>query len=213
MNKPKVMLGVIHGQMLSASFAFSLIHLLQNDKALDNSMLCEVKSGPRVAAARNTLADEFLQTDATHLLMIDTDMVIPREAVTTLLATCKPIVGGLYFQLNPDGSVSPSIMDYQKQTGLYQARGTWRPNEVLACNATGAACLMVERQVFQSFRAPGAYPWFEEQSIRDQPVGEDLVFCQRAQLAGHPVHVHTGLLFGHEKPIVVGPGIVPRAAH
>ena len=51
-----------------------------------------------------------------------------------------------------------------------------------------------------------AAPWFRESAFGAalSLLGEDLTFCLRCAAAGIPVHVHTGVQFGHVKPVMLG---------
>ena len=49
-----------------------------------------------VARARNALTMDFLKTECTHLLFIDSDLVFSGEQVARLLAHNKEIIGGFY---------------------------------------------------------------------------------------------------------------------
>jgi hypothetical protein len=49
-----------------------------------------------ITRARNYLADEFLRSDATHLLFIDSDIAYNPMDVLAMLAFDKPVIGGPY---------------------------------------------------------------------------------------------------------------------
>ena len=49
-----------------------------------------------ISRARNELAAEFLKTDSTHLMFIDSDLAFTADHVKRLLDRDKDIVGGLY---------------------------------------------------------------------------------------------------------------------
>jgi hypothetical protein len=51
------------------------------------------------------------------------------------------------------------------------------------------------------FAAP--YQWFREEAFFEQPVGEDITFMLRAMTLGFKPHVHTGIVIGHEKHMMV----------
>lgn len=57
---------------------------------------CRPKSESLVPRARNYVAREFLESDCTHLLFIDADIVFQPSDVLALLETRKPFVGGAY---------------------------------------------------------------------------------------------------------------------
>jgi hypothetical protein len=70
-----------------------------------------------------------------------------------------------------------------------------------------AACLLDSPpsvlEVVQAKEFSTVHPWFQEREVKGKAVGEDLTFCMRAQLAGFPVQVHTGIQIGHVKSHVL----------
>lgn len=182
-----------------------------------------VRSGALLAAARNSVVDQFLAEDAADwLLFIDSDMVFERESLEQLFEhadpeTC-PIIGGLCFGLDfvdgpfpvvyklvdtPDGPMThrPSVLD--QDTGL------------LPVDATGAAFLMIHKRVLLAMRERGfskAYPYFQETELGGgHPVGEDIAFCLRARTLGFPIVVNLDLRVGHKKDQIVV-GAAPKTA-
>ena len=59
-------------------------------------------------------------------------------------------------------------------------------------DATGAACLLVHRDVFAKTER-----WFDRRQIDGEWVGEDLSFCLKVREAGYDVLVDTALEFDH----------------
>jgi FkbM family methyltransferase len=55
-----------------------------------------VGSGDGVGRTRNVLTAEFLKSDCTHLLFMDSDLIFSVEHVKELLLADQPIVGGFY---------------------------------------------------------------------------------------------------------------------
>ncbi len=98
--------------------------------------------------------------------------------------------------------------------------------------ATGAACLMVSREVLTAIRAEYGNRWFHhvplvqwallgrelariddpvkiEETIRNavlsaDELGEDISFCRRARDLGYHIYAHTGLFFDHSKLLLMG---------
>lgn len=52
--------------------------------------------GPNVMMQRDMLAHEFLQTDCSHLLFVDSDMAFPADLCHRLLAAGKRVIGTIY---------------------------------------------------------------------------------------------------------------------
>lgn len=140
--------------------------------------------GFQVDIARNQITSAVLANPAvTHLMWIDDDMVFDPAAVKRLLDLDLPIVGGLCY-----GRRHPymPILIYFTERG-HSFRYDF-PEDVIEVDATGAAFLLVKREVFAKV---GQDPW------RTQGVGEDISFCMRARAAGFPIKVDTREKIGH----------------
>jgi hypothetical protein len=108
------------------------------------------------------------------------------------------VLGGLAFIASSatekvDGFIQPTLWVLDA-AGDYAAVTDYPQNTLVDVDATGAACLMVHRRVLGMFR-----DWFDT----DGRLGEDLSFCNRVRGAGYQIRVHTGLRFGHSKPMVI----------
>jgi hypothetical protein len=126
-----------------------------------------------VTRARNYLVDEFLRSDATHLMFIDSDIDFEADSVLQLLALDKPIIGGPYpkktiawekvFDAAHLGVVAPAdnplkLAEYSADYVFNLVPGTTefsidQPVQVLEL---GTGFMMAKREVFDQFRE--AYP-------------------------------------------------------
>lgn len=126
-----------------------------------------------ITRARNYLVDEFLRSNATHLMFIDSDITFEAQDVLALLALDKPINGGPYpkktiswekiYDAAKLGMVDDNPNKLELFAGDYVMNvppGTTQikmdePAEVLEI---GTGFMMVKREVFEKFR--DAYPEF-----------------------------------------------------
>jgi len=129
-----------------------------------------------ITRARNYLVDEFLRTDFTHLLFIDSDVCYNPQDVIALLALDKDVIGGPY----PKKSINwnnvagaarkhPNLepKELEKLVGEYVfnvVKGTsqFTVTEPLEVMEIGTGYMMVKRGVFEKMQE--AYP-----SIRYKP--------------------------------------------
>lgn len=163
------------------------------------------QSGPRIAHGRNDLVKHFLDLDADWLFMVDDDMVFDADALDRLLQsahpTDRPIIGGLCYAEGRDGYFPTLFLMSDK--GMHRV-ASWETGKLIPVDATGAACLLVHRDVFLKMNHyPEAWPWFQETTFNGATVGEDVTFCLRARADGFPIFVNTGVEFGHLKTITV----------
>jgi GT2 family glycosyltransferase len=212
----RVVIGYISDGNVRAEFMRSMLRTVSAPGTVVAGTIDRV-SGPLLARARNEVVAQFLRQfrrQASWLFMVDTDMVFNPDAVARLLAAAdpqlRPIMGGLCFT-NDDSGPLPTLYELvEAGHGAEFARyRTWPENEVMRVAGTGAACMLVHQSVFERIAAgpkpDPAYPWFRESTMVGQrPMGEDLTFCLRAQSVGIPVHVHTGVQFGHIKTHMIG---------
>jgi GT2 family glycosyltransferase len=164
-------------------------------------------SGANISKARNKLVSQALEGDSEWFLFLDTDMVIDDVTIPSLLcaAECSgaDVIGALCVYESFDGPI-PTIYHF----GNFDAGEVTRvlfdypDGQILQVAATGTACLLVKRSVFEHIAAenPGnPYPWFREEVINGQWISEDIMFCLLANAHGHPVFVDCTTPIGHAK--------------
>lgn len=123
-----------------------------------------------ITRARNYLVDEFLRTDYTHMLFIDSDINFNAQDVVALMALDKDVIGGPYpkksinwknvieaARKHPD--LPPS--ELEKLVGDYVfnvVKGTsqFSVTEPLEVMEIGTGYMMIKREVFDKMK--DAYP-------------------------------------------------------
>ena len=97
MRKVKLMIavptyqGAIHsGCMLSL---FKLSHVLRSYKT---TQMLRLLDGEMVARARNRMVADFLDTDCTHLLFVDSDITFDADELLRMIQANLSVVGGVY---------------------------------------------------------------------------------------------------------------------
>jgi hypothetical protein len=123
-----------------------------------------------ITRARNYLVDEFLRSDCTHMLFIDSDVHYNPQDVVALLALDKDVIGGPYpkkainwnnvalaarshADLNPhelENVVGDYVFNVVKGTQQFSV------NEPLEVLEIGTGYMMIKREVFEKMEA--AYP-------------------------------------------------------
>lgn len=157
-----------------------------------------------VVQARNDIAANILfnpiYKDVTHLLWIDDDMVFAPDALKRLLAHDLPIVGGLCHGRRPP-HYAP-ILCHKQPGGLmgYSYQHDY-PLGLVEVDATGAAFILVKREVFETIEE--AFPTPGEGPFTDKGHGEDISFCERAKECGYKIFVDTTLEIGHIGEVVI----------
>lgn len=169
-----------------------------------------------VARARNTLTHQFLRSDATELLFIDSDLIFSGEQIARICAHSEPVVGGLYPKKQDKPEVEWVLNSHKDVPGP-------REDGLQKVAYIGTGFLRVKRHVFEQM----IDRYGEEISYKDDcssavmhdlwPVGvyhyedgtarylsEDWFFCQRWNDLGGTVYADTKIVLKH-----VGQAIYP----
>lgn len=207
----KVVVAYVHPVEVSAYFLQSLIGLLLYDVSGSHriaNVISEVSSA-NISQARNVLVRRFLDGKGDWLLFVDSDMAFPPNVVEEIARNAHtekaPVVGGLCFGVN-DGVLFPTMYGLGQtvdgQIGVTRHDGPIPENTMVQVAATGAAFLLIHRDVLTAVEAAGfnpTFPWFQETELSGRPCSEDFTFCLRVGKAGFPVWVDTGVPIGHHK--------------
>lgn len=79
---------------IPVQFMQCMLHLQANPPC--DMILAPLAGDSLVSRARNTLSAQFLESDCTHLLFIDSDLIFSSEQVARLLSHEKDVVAGFY---------------------------------------------------------------------------------------------------------------------
>ncbi len=163
-----------------------------------------------VARARNTLTREFLESDCSHILFIDSDFVFSVDQIKRLMDHDEPIVGGLYCKkqqgLPPQLVLNATFKPCER-----------RPDGLMEVRYIGTGFLRVAREVFEKmievYGDEISYPtdwdntiieWdFWRMGVYKYPDGtkryltEDWFFCQMALDLGYKVFADMAVLLKH----------------
>jgi len=103
-----------------------------------------------VARARNTLAADFLRSDCSHLLFIDSDLVFSPEHVARIVSHKEDVVGGFYPKKCPDKEIQWVC------NALEDRQTTPREDGLQELRYIGTGFMRVARTVFE--RMIESYP-------------------------------------------------------
>ena len=168
-----------------------------------------------IGRARNDLTHEFLQTDATHILFIDSDIVFSYDQVRRILEHDEDIVGGFYPK-KQEGK--PSLVC--NTLGSIDAPGE---DGLVEVKYMGTGFLMVSRRVFDVMQQKigneiaylddrdhktTKYDFWRMGVALDPNTGmkrwlsEDWQFCQFARDCGFKVWADAHILLRHSGPVL-----------
>lgn len=178
----------------------------------DHEVLFEFVRGYDCATARNKIAQKALDLNADYVLMVDNDVVLPRDALINLTDDPRDICLGYYAHRDADNI-------YRGRTcvcKLYQPDGVKYFNYPLESEYTaqelkelqekgitklrihggGMGCAFIKTELFSRLK----YPWYDWVNYGDGNRGslsEDLFFCERCRKAGIHVFTDTRVSCGH----------------
>jgi hypothetical protein len=217
-----VTLAYLHSNQVTYSWHQSLMDLIGWDlthqqRVIRGGWLSMKAATGGVVEGRNDAVRGFLeQRDAAWLWWVDTDMGFAPDTVDRLLEAAdpetRPVVGALCFaykELGPDGmggarcAPLPTIFDWRSdgQTSGFQGWSAYPVAQLVRCDGTGAACILVHRGVLERMAAKFGPTWYDRapNPSGDGWISEDLSFCMRLGALGVPLHVHTGVRATHAK--------------
>ena len=145
-----------------------------------------------VSKARNVLVHRFLKTQATDLLFIDADVGFDAQGVIDLCRAEPPIVMGLYRMKTDDKIRFPALM----HDPVIRHPGDRR---LIKLQYGPAGFMRLRREVFTAMREnwpdedyvnageEPVYDYFPAGRHKNHFTGEDINFCQRAQVCGFDI--------------------------
>jgi hypothetical protein len=143
--------------------------------------------------ARNTIREEFLESDFDVLLTIDAD-VVPPENLLDLITLDLDVVGPVVY-IWKNGQVIPLALRKTKKG--WQVIGSLSSGNLMKCDAIAIGCCMISRKVLETvpvFR-------YVYDSNGKLVTDEGFHWFDQVQEAGFDVYLHTGYECDHFKTI------------
>jgi hypothetical protein len=171
--------------------------------------ICNISGCSVVSRVRNLIANDFLDSDCTDLMFIDSDINFDAEDIFRLMAwnsdPKKGIVAGIPVA-RKKGKVYISTLDTDEEENiLMNYMGLVKAKRV------ATAFMMIRREVFEKLRdAHPEWVYHDEKKVGDeviaffdfalkdgQYIGEDFLFCDRARELGYEVWIDPTIKLGH----------------
>lgn len=169
-------------------------------------MLTQVSGCSLITKARNSIVHDFLKSNATDLLFIDSDVVVTEDAVMRLLALSgdKDITAGIYPRRGADRKFFLDM--YYGEDGQFE----FDANGMVRVLRIGTGFMLIRRHVLEHMVK--AHPEWQyhnnvtnetESAIFDFAVkdgeyfGEDYLFCDRAGMEGFTVFLDPSISLPH----------------
>ena len=156
-----------------------------------------------ITMARNQLVHEFLKSDATELLFIDSDVIATADDVLRLMAQSggKDITAGAYPRRSKDKNFFADLYFDKNQDLEFDG-------SLMRLERVGTGFMLIQRHVIEAMVA--AHPeWFYDfkgeqvcgvfdfQNKDGRYLGEDYLFCDRAREHGFKIHIDVDISLPH----------------
>lgn len=169
----------------------------------------------RLVNTRKCLREYFLKSKHTHMLFIDSDVIVPADTIQRLLDCNADIASGIYWQRNQTRGIYAVIFKYQdkesheiglSEFGIPLSFGDLIPSRVIGdgdifITAIGFGCCLVTRKVLTD--TSWQFRWKEDEP--DRPTTEDMWWSIDMTKLGYRIFAHTGVLCQHHPKAWEGP--------
>ena len=176
----------------------------------ENEVLFEFVRGYDCATARNKIAQKAIDMNTDYVLMVDNDVVIPKDSLSNLLSNDKDVCLGYYAHRGPDNVYSgrSCICRLYNSNGVayfnYPLESEYTAEElkamadkgeyVIKIHGGGMGCALIKTDVFRVLK----YPWYDWVNYESKGMlSEDLYFCEGCRKAGINIYADTRVNCGH----------------
>lgn len=170
----------------------------------------EFVRGYDCATARNKIARLAINGGYDYVLMVDNDVVLPKDALVNLLDDPKDVCLGYYAHRDTDNIYRgrTCVCKLLTADGVryknYPLESEYTAEEIAALKAKGdykvrihgggMGCALIKTDVFERTK----YPWYDWANYKDGGMlSEDLYFCENCRKNSIPIHMDTRVNCGH----------------
>lgn len=177
-----------------------------------HSVSFEFVRGYDCATARNRIAQMALDRNTDYVLMVDNDVVLPKDALINLLDDPKDVCLGFYAHRDSDNIYRgrTCVCKLREKDGTlyfnYPLDSEYTAEELAALkdngqhkiriHGGGMGCAFIKTDVFKRIK----YPWYDWVNYADDNRGmlsEDLYFCEKCKAINLPIFTDTRVGCGH----------------
>ena len=176
----------------------------------DNNVSFEFVRGYDCATARNHIVQMAINRDVDYVLMVDNDVVLPKDILSVMLDDAKDVCLGYYAHRDADNIYRGRV----NVCRLYDKHGKLQINFPLESEYTaeeikelrdkgeykvqikggGMGCAFIKVSVLKRLQ----YPWYDWVNYKNRGMlSEDLYFCTQCKKANIPIFTDTRAYCGH----------------
>lgn len=132
-----------------------------------------VQQGTYIHNSRNKIVSAFLESTASHLMFVDSDIQFPPDGINHLMEQKKDIIGGIYYRRQPPHF--PIInMIREKRLDIPHS---FPIDKIFKVDVLGTGFMLIKREVFKKIKPP----YFSFGNFHGKSIGEDVYFCLKAR--------------------------------
>lgn len=195
---------------VTAKLAISLADFcVQATKYGVDIQICNISGCSVVSRVRNLIAKDFLDSDCTDLMFIDSDINFNASDIFRLMAwnidPKKGIVAGIPVARKKGKTYISTLDTDEEENILMNHMGLVKAKRV------ATAFMLIRREVFEKmYEAHPEWRYHDEKKIGDEMIaffdfalkdgnyiGEDFLFCDRARELGFEVWIDPTIKLGH----------------
>lgn len=182
------------GDSVKAAFAMDLATMLGTTakEAPAIQLMPRLMRSTILPSGRQGIVASAIESDATHILWLDSDMRFPKETLLRLLFHEKDIVGVNYaerkYPYRPTARVQGSAVDGPKHELYFPAPGAAGLTKV---EFMGMGVMLTRVSVFKRLAAPWFGLLYRKETL--DFAGEDTFFCHHARAGGYELFVDNEL--------------------
>jgi GT2 family glycosyltransferase len=174
----------------------------------------EEKNKLRLISSRNKILDYALEKDYAYVLMMDADVIPPKNIIKKLLDNDKDIISGIYynyFTIDGKQKYRPVVWCHisqeefekiKKQTNFpasitheklrrHLTQKEAESGKLIKVKLPSAGCMLIKKKVFEKIKY----------GLLDIPknlsTGDDIYFCKKAEEAGFEIYCNTNIKCKH----------------
>jgi hypothetical protein len=170
----------------------------------EHELIFDFVRGYDTASARNNIVALAKGYNADYVLMVDSDVVLPKDALSNLISHGENVVLGYYAHRNRANDETPKTclcklgeINYTMQYTADELKAMRERGEYLfRIHGGGMGCALIRTSVFDRMPYP-YYDWKNYNDANHSLLSEDLYFCEQCRYAGIEIFADSRVSCGH----------------
>lgn len=167
-----------------------------------HELIFEFIRGYDIATARNKIAQRAIELETDYVLMVDNDVVIPKDALKNLLQNNHDVCTGYYLRRSHAQKKDGATCVFQMREGGFKVTYDAEQLKTIRLNGqtqmqvrgNGFGCALIKTSVFNRLQ----FPYFDWVNYENKGLlSEDLYFCRKCAEANIPIYVDLRVQCGH----------------